>query len=130
MEVCFGTTTKIVLISFVGKCKHLVSPWLLVMHLVDFVEILVPIAFALSHLSYFESVELGAGGLIVLEPLHQVFCGSGNQEVSYPKDIGIHVSVFTVVQQIERQVQHLLRISSSAKKREIALLEVFSILLP
>ena len=97
------------------------------MHLVDFVEILVPIAFALANL---ETIELGASGLIVFKPLHQVFSGSWNQEVSYPKDIGIHVSVFTVVQQIERQVQHLLRISSSAKKREIALLEVFSILLP
>lgn len=116
--------------TVITERNTLVSPWLLVMHLVDFVEILVPIAFALSRLSYFESVELGAGGLIVLEPLHQVFCGSGNQEVSYPKDIGIHVSVFTVVQQIERQVQHLLRISSSAKKGEIALLEVFCILLP
>ncbi len=99
------------------------------MHLVDVVEILVPIACALSHLSNLESVELGAGGLIVLEPLHQVFCGSGNQEVGYPKDIGIHVSVLTVVQQIERKVQHLLRISSSTKAREIAFLEVLCIFL-
>ena len=116
--------------TVITERNTLVSPWLLVMHLVDFVEILVPIAFALSHLSNLESIELGAGSLIVLEPLHQVFSGSGNQEVGYPEDIGVHVSVFAVVQQIERQVQHLLRISSSAKKREIALLEVFSILLP
>ena len=96
------------------------------MHLVDLIKILVPIAFALAN---FETIELGAGGLIVLEPLHKVFSGSWNPEVSYPKDIGIHVSVFTVVQQIERQVQHLLRISSSAKEGEIALLEVLCILL-
>ena len=40
------------------------------MHLVDLIKILVPIAFALANL---ETIELGAGGLIVLEPLHQVF---------------------------------------------------------
>ena len=98
------------------------------MHLVDLIKILVPIAFALAHLSYFESVELGAGGLIVLEPLHQVFSGSGNQEVGYPEDIGIHVSVLVVVQQIECQVQHLLRISSSAQEGELARLDVLCIL--
>ena len=35
------------------------------MHLVDLIKILVPIAFALANL---ETIELGAGGLIVLEP--------------------------------------------------------------
>ena len=64
--------------SLYEKKSGLESPWLFIMHLVDFIEILVPVAFALSHLSYFESVELGAGGLLVLEPLHQVFSGSGN----------------------------------------------------
>ena len=96
------------------------------MHFVDLIKILVPIAFALAN---FETIELGAGGLIVLEPLHKVFSGSWNQEVGYPKDIGIHVSVFTVVQQIERQVQHLLCISSSTKEGEIALLEILCIFL-
>ena len=73
------------------------------MHLVYLIEILVPVAFALANL---ETVELCACGLIVLKPLHQVLGCPGNQEIGNPQHIGIHVPVFTVIQQVERQVHH------------------------
>ena len=91
------------------------------MYLIDFVEVLVPIGLSLANL---EAIELGASLLIVLELIHQFLRSPGYEKVGYPKDVSIHIAVFTIVQQIESKVQHLLSISSSTKKREVAFSEV------
>lgn len=68
------------------------------MNLVNFIEVLIPVGFTLT---YLEPVELRTSLLILLEPLHQVFCCAWNEEVSYPEHIGIHVFVFAIIQQVE-----------------------------
>ena len=69
-------------------------PWLAIMNFVDFVEIFIPIAFALANL---EAIELGAGLLVFLEAFHQVLGGAWNQEVGNPKHVGIHIAILVVV---------------------------------
>ena len=56
-------------------------------------------------LANLKSIESCAGLLVFLEATHQVFRGSGYQEVGNPQHVGIHVTVVSIIQKGKHQIE-------------------------
>ena len=70
------------------------------MNSVDMIEMMLPVVFSFSNL---ETVKTRSSLLIIREATHQYLCCPGNQEISNPQHVRIHVVLFSVIEQGESQ---------------------------